>query len=126
MTSDDDDDILALASAGFLDEAHEMLRQFEQALLAMEHDPGDAEATNTAFRAAHTIKGGAGLFGHEAIVEFTHEVEGLLDDLRAGKLALNDEVMALLLQGRDQIGALVEAVSGEAAPQMAERSAALG
>lgn len=37
----------------------------------MEQDPGDAEAVNSAFRAAHTIKGGAGLFGFRAVVGFT-------------------------------------------------------
>ena len=58
-----DDEILAAAREGFLDEAKDMLRQFEEALLTMEQDPGDAEAVNCAFRAAHTIKGTAGLFG---------------------------------------------------------------
>ena len=51
-----DDEILAIAREGFLDEARDMLRQFEQALLAMEQDPGDAEAMNSAFRAAYTVK----------------------------------------------------------------------
>jgi two-component system chemotaxis sensor kinase CheA len=121
-----DDDILAAAGEGFLDEAGDMLRQFEQALLAMEADPGNAEATNTAFRAAHTIKGGAGLFGHEAVVAFTHEVESLLDDLRSGKLALDEAAMGLLLQGRDQIELLLGEIGREADAAVAQRSAALG
>lgn len=106
----DDDDIIAAAREGFLEEAQDNLRQFEQGLLAMEQDPGDAEAVNSAFRAAHTIKGGAGLFGFQAVVGFTHEVESVLDRMRDGLLAVTEPGMALLLQGRDQMERLVHAV----------------
>ena len=105
-----DDEILAVAREGFLDEAKDMLRQFEEALLAMEQDPGDAEAVNSAFRAAHTIKGTAGLFGFDAVVAFTHEVESVLECMRSGQLPLSEEGMALLLQGRDQMERLLAEV----------------
>ena len=82
----DDDDIIAAAREGFLEEAQDNLRQFEQGLLAMEQDPGDAEAVNSAFRAAHTIKGGAGLFGFQAVVGFT-----LSRSRGADELALADQ-----------------------------------
>jgi two-component system chemotaxis sensor kinase CheA len=122
----DDEEILAQAREGFLDEARELLQQFEQALLAMEQDPADAEATNTAFRAAHTIKGTAGLFGFEAVVAFTHEVESLLEDLRSAVLALSDDAMGLLLQGRDQIERLLADIdSAEPDAVLAARSTAL-
>ena len=122
-----DDDILAIARAGFLDEAREMLGQFEESLLAMEQDPRDGEAMNRAFRAAHTIKGTAGLFGYDAVVGFTHEVESLLDAMREGQLALDEPAMGLLLQGRDQIERLLDEVSrGEADAGTAAASAHLG
>jgi two-component system chemotaxis sensor kinase CheA len=89
-----DDDILAAAREGFLEEARDTLVQFEQALLAVEDDPADAEALNSAFRAAHTLKGGAGLFGYDAVVLFTHEVESVLDLMREGRLPLTPEGMA--------------------------------
>jgi two-component system chemotaxis sensor kinase CheA len=108
--SSQDDDILASAREGFLDEARDMLRQFEQALLTMEEDPADLEAVNSAFRAAHTIKGTAGLFGYESVVSFTHEVESALEGMRSGTLAITDEAMALLLQGRDRMGELLDDV----------------
>ncbi|MEY2843740.1 MAG: hypothetical protein RI920_1777, partial [Pseudomonadota bacterium] len=76
-TQDQDDDILAAAREGFLDEARDMLRQFEEGLLGLESDPDDAEVLNSVFRAAHTIKGTAGLFGCERVVAFTHDVETL-------------------------------------------------
>ena len=89
MTSDDDAEVIAAARAGFLDEAADMLQQFEAALLVMESDPGNAENLNAAFRAAHTIKGTAGLFGCDAVVSFTHEVETLMEALRSGDLAVS-------------------------------------
>ena len=122
-----DDDILAIAREGFLDEARDMLRQFEQALLAMEQDPRDAEAVNSAFRAAHTVKGTAGLFGFDAVVGFTHEVESLLESMRSGELALTDEAMALLLQGRDQMERLLAEIGLETQDaDVAQTSVTLG
>ncbi|MBU6261265.1 MAG: Hpt domain-containing protein, partial [Burkholderiales bacterium] len=115
MTHHDDAEIIAAARVGFLDEAADMLQQFEQALLVMETAPDDAENLNAAFRAAHTIKGTAGLFGCDAVVAFTHEVETLLESLRSGELAVNDDIAAALLDGRDQMGALIDEVrSGQA------------
>ena len=71
MNAQDDDEIIAAARSGFLDEARQMLAQFEQSLLVLENDPSDTESLNAAFRAAHTIKGSAGLFGFDAVVAFT-------------------------------------------------------
>jgi len=122
-----DDDILAAAREGFLDEARDMLRQFEQGLLAMEQDPDDTEAMNSAFRAAHTVKGTAGLFGYDAVVGFTHEVESLLESMRSGDVPRTDEAMALLLQGRDQMERLLDEVGqGSADPEVARTSEILG
>jgi two-component system chemotaxis sensor kinase CheA len=127
MSTHDDAEIIAAARAGFLDEATDMLQLFEQALLVMESAPDDAENLNAAFRAAHTIKGGAGLFGYDAVVGFTHEVETLLDALRAGEMALDEAGTAALLAGRDQIAALLAEVrTGESDPAVAARSLALG
>ncbi len=122
-----DADIIAAARAGFLDEATDMLHQFEQALLVMETAPDDSENLNAAFRAAHTIKGTAGLFGCEAVVAFTHEVETLMEALRSGELAVSEDITAALLLGRDQMGALLAEVrDGTQDPAVQERSAALG
>lgn len=123
----DDEEILAVARAGFLDEASDMLRQFEQALLVMEESPDDAENLNAAFRAAHTIKGTAGLFGFDAVVHFTHEAETLLEALRSGELRADEHITALLLRSRDQIERLLNEVrSGQQDPQVAADSDQLG
>jgi len=127
MHRDDDAEIIAAARVGFLDEAADMLQQFEEALLVMETSPDDSENLNAAFRAAHTIKGTAGLFGCEAVVLFTHEVETLLEGLRSGKLAVTEDISAALLEGSDQMGALLEEVrTGEQSPAVQARSAVLG
>ena len=127
MHRDDDAEIIAAARVGFLDEATDMLLQFEQALLVMESTPDDAETLNTAFRAAHTIKGTAGLFGCDAVVVFTHEVESLLEGLRSGQLAVTEDISAGLLEGLDQMAALLDEVrTGAASPAVQARSQALG
>jgi two-component system, chemotaxis family, sensor kinase CheA len=122
-----DDDIIAAAREGFLEEARDMLAQFEQALLAIEAEPDDSEALNSGFRAAHTIKGTAGLFGFEAVVAFTHEVESVLEDMRAGTLPISAEGMALLLQGRDQMDRLIAEIDQDQGdPDVAAQSERLG
>ncbi|MDO9238369.1 MAG: chemotaxis protein CheA [Aquabacterium sp.] len=121
-----DDEILASARVGFIDEARDMLRQFEEALLALDDDPDDTETLNSAFRAAHTIKGTAGLFGCDRVVTFTHDVETLMEAVRSGQYKLNDEAIALLLQSRDQMEALladVESTTGD--PELKSASQAL-
>ena len=52
----------------FIAEGRELLEQMEEALLRVEQSPRDADTINAIFRAAHTIKGSAGLFGFEAVV----------------------------------------------------------
>lgn len=127
MSTDDDLEILKAAREGFLDEARDMLQQFEQSLLQLESDPGDVETLNAAFRAAHTIKGTAGIFGCHAVVAFTHHVETLMEDLRSGRVALQESISAALLDSLDQMSALLEEVrTGEERPEVARRSEELG
>ncbi|MFO1217839.1 MAG: chemotaxis protein CheA [Burkholderiaceae bacterium] len=122
-----DDDIIAAAREGFLEEARDNLHLFERSLLAMEQEGADGDAVHGAFRAAHTIKGTAGLFGYAGIVGFTHEVESVLDAMRESRLGGSDEAMALLLASRDQIERLLDAIAGGASDaEVDEVSASLG
>ncbi|MEW5905118.1 MAG: Hpt domain-containing protein, partial [Pseudomonadota bacterium] len=98
----------------YIIESRELLEQMEDALLRIEQAQDDPEVINAIFRAAHTIKGSAGLFGLEYIVAFTHVAESVLDRMRSGLLGIEDELVALLLASRDHIGTLVEhAAQGE-------------
>jgi two-component system chemotaxis sensor kinase CheA len=107
QSSSDDDEIIAAARVGFLDEAGQMLQQFEDALLVLEGDPHDGEYLNAAFRAAHTIKGTAGLFSCDAVVAFTHEVETVMEAMRCKQIAVDETAIAVLLRSRDQMERLL-------------------
>ena len=94
----------------FLVESRELLENMESSLLQTEHQAADAETINAIFRAAHTIKGSAGLFGLDDIVKFTHVVESVLDKVRNGELSLDSDLASLFLESCDQINALVDGV----------------
>ncbi|WP_024696605.1 chemotaxis protein CheA [Pseudomonas avellanae] len=116
------------AQQTFIVEARELLQAMEQSLLQLENDPGDQDAIGAIFRAAHTIKGSAGLFGLTPIVSFTHIVEDVLDRLREGSVAVDAGLIAVLLKSGDHMLELIEVVAsrGEALQPVAlEREAAL-
>ena len=89
----------------FFAEARDMLVQIEDTLLALESDPSDRENVNALFRAAHTIKGSAGLFGLDRVVAFTHQVESVLDKVRNGELVVDLAMSDVLLKSTDVISA---------------------
>ena len=95
----------------FIVEAHELLQAMEQSLLQLESEPGDQDAIGAIFRAAHTIKGSAGLFGLAPIVGFTHIVEDVLDRLRDGSVAVDAALIALLLKCGDHMLELIDVVA---------------
>lgn len=92
----------------FFAEAEELLASMESALLRMDDGEASNEVINEVFRAAHTIKGSAGLFGLDAIVSFTHKVENLLDLARDEKIAITSDLLSILLPCRDHIAQLVD------------------
>jgi two-component system, chemotaxis family, sensor kinase CheA len=92
----------------FFAESRELLQQMEDLLLRLEDAPDDQEAINAMFRAAHTIKGSAGLFGLDQVVSFTHTVENLLDKVRDGDVDITSDLVAELLLCRDHMGMLVD------------------
>ncbi len=93
----------------FIEESAELLQQMEDALLRLESEPDNQEIIDAMFRAAHTIKGSAGLFALDEIVAFTHVVESVLDRVRDHALSITSELIAVLLPCRDHIGVLVNA-----------------
>jgi two-component system chemotaxis sensor kinase CheA len=103
---------LEAARAAFYEETDELLAAMDAALLAVESASGDArdEHINAMFRAAHTIKGSAGLFDYREIVTFTHLLESVLDKVRDGKLPLSPRLIQLMFVSRDHIAELVDAV----------------
>ncbi|WAJ37141.1 chemotaxis protein CheA [Pseudomonas sp. GOM7] len=91
----------------FIAESRELLEQMEEALLQLESAPDDADIINAIFRAAHTIKGSAGLFGFDLIVAFTHIAESVLDRVRNAELQFDETLTALFLETGDHLGQLI-------------------
>lgn len=103
------------AQQTFIVEARELLQDMEASLLRLESQPEDSDTLGAIFRAAHTIKGSAGLFGLAPIVHFTHIVEDVLDRLRDGAVRVDGALVALLLQSADHMLELVEVVASQGA-----------
>ncbi len=94
----------------FIVEARELLEDMEGALLRVADEEDPKESIAAIFRAAHTIKGSAGLFGLDAVVTFTHVVESVLDDVRDGTIALDESLIELMLACGDYIGRMITTV----------------
>ena len=102
----------------FFVEAAEHLDAMEAALLQLDGAHDDRELLNTIFRAAHTIKGGSGTFGMQAVAQFTHVVENLLDRLREGGLAVTEHLIELLFSSLDIMQGLIASErDGSATPE---------
>ncbi len=107
----------------FIVESRELLQQMEEALLDLEGKPNDPENINAIFRAAHTIKGSAGLFGLDHIVAFTHVAESVLDRVRNQEIVLDEALGALLLHVGDHLGQLIECLARREQPDAAMNAA---
>jgi two-component system, chemotaxis family, sensor kinase CheA len=92
----------------FIAESRELLRAMETALLQLEKAPQDAELINAVFRAAHTIKGSSGAINFEAVVEFTHAMESVLQLIRCGDITIDGPLVALLLKCGDYLSSLLD------------------
>ena len=112
---DSDEAFISSAMPAFISEASEQTQAIENLLLELEQQPGDRELLDSLFRCAHTVKGSAGIFGLNRVVEFTHHVETLLDRMREGEVVLTPEINTLLLQCNDQIKFLVETATDASA-----------
>ncbi len=93
----------------FYEESFEGLAVMEQGLLGLDPDAVDGETINAIFRAAHSIKGGAGTFGLNEVSEFTHTMETLLDQIRDGARGVTTSSINVLLRATDCIQHLLKA-----------------
>ena len=101
----------------FFDEADELLTNMEQQLLNLDLDQPDPDVLNGIFRAAHSIKGGAGTFGcFEELAKTTHLLENLLDLIRHGEMPLRQDMIDLFLETKDVLTDQVAAYRGSGKP----------
>ncbi len=98
----------------FIVECRELLAAMEDALLAQEDQVESAESINAIFRAVHTIKGSAGLFGLDAIVHFSHTVESVMDRVRSGQVKMTPELTGLFLECHDHLVRMIGGIHGDA------------
>jgi two-component system chemotaxis sensor kinase CheA len=85
----------------FFQECDEQLADLEAGLLALQRGTSDSDTVNAVFRAVHSMKGGAGAFGMDALVRFAHVFETLMDELRSGRRACDENIVKTLLRAAD-------------------------
>jgi two-component system chemotaxis sensor kinase CheA len=91
----------------FFDESNEGLEAIEVGLSEMRESTGTEDTVNAVFRGIHSIKGGAGVFGFDSLVDFSHVFETVLDAIRKGDLAVTPVVVEVLLKANDTLSDLV-------------------
>ncbi|WP_116474202.1 chemotaxis protein CheA [Zobellella maritima] len=107
----------------FFEEAGELLEEMERHLLALDVEAPGGEQLNAIFRAAHSIKGGAGTFGFDALQASTHLLENLLDAGRRGELTLRRDIVDTFLETKDMLQDQLDAYrqGGEPDPDAYQR-----
>ncbi|CAO5674665.1 MAG: Chemotaxis protein CheA [Holosporales bacterium] len=91
----------------FFEECQDLLATAEGHLSALKNDCYTMDDIHAIFRCVHSIKGGAGSFGLDALVEYAHVLETFLDHLRNEKLSLTPEIASLLLRANDTLSDFV-------------------
>ncbi|MGQ7249167.1 chemotaxis protein CheA [Halomonas sp. V046] len=103
----------------FFEEAAELLADMERHLLELDLAAPDPEQLAAIFRAAHSIKGGAGTFGFEVLQRTTHLFENLLDHTRRGELTLRPDIVDTFLETKDMLHDQLEAYRNSEQPDQA-------
>ncbi|MBI3399156.1 MAG: chemotaxis protein CheA [Deltaproteobacteria bacterium] len=95
----------------FLAEVEDILRELSSSLPKLGEGVGagkvEPSILNSIFRAAHTLKGISGMFGFAEMQMLTHEMEGMLDSLRMGRLSVNSEIINALFEAVDLLNEMV-------------------
>jgi two-component system chemotaxis sensor kinase CheA len=100
----------------FIAEAEELLQESQNLILEIQDTSStgiNPDSINALFRAMHTLKGVSGLFGLQGITRLSHALETLMDDVRLGKIAVDNAVIAFLFRNLDILRTLVDAVSND-------------
>jgi two-component system chemotaxis sensor kinase CheA len=118
-------DAFEAIKATFFQECDELLADLEAKLLVLESGQTDTETINAVFRAVHSVKGGAGAFGLEALVRFAHVFETLMDELRAGRKVCDEITVRTLLRASDVLADHIAAAQGRSPEVDEARSAGL-
>lgn len=91
----------------FIEEATDLINNLEESLLTLEKKPNDKELIAAVFRIMHSLKGGGGMFGFEAISNFTHNLETIYDEVRNDNLNLTEELLSITFSSVDHLRSLL-------------------
>jgi len=94
----------------FRAEADDQLQILEEGLVQLEREPSNATLVQALFRAAHTLKGSAGMIGHKRMVKLTHALETVLDGIRKENLQASPDVIDVMLGSLDSLHVLLDEV----------------
>ena len=97
----------------FFEECFESLAEMEQALLRLDLSGNDLDTINSIFRGAHSIKGASATFGITGIANYTHVMETLLDDMRAGRRCVTQKDVDVLLSSIDELREMLSVLTAK-------------
>ncbi len=118
-------DDIELFKQTFFQECADLLGGLETQLTTLQSGSKDVELLHEAFRAIHSIKGGAGAFGFRRLIDFAHTMETVFDLMRDGRVPLSDDLLAAAIRASDILSDLVKAAeAGDELPEGFENSAA--
>ncbi|MFW9875240.1 MAG: Hpt domain-containing protein, partial [Candidatus Thorarchaeota archaeon] len=84
-----------------------------EALLTLESEHDNLEVINEAFRLVHTVKGTAKILNINSIGELAHVTEDLLDNIKAKKMAVNQDMIDILFESTDNLTKMVTELASE-------------
>jgi two-component system chemotaxis sensor kinase CheA len=117
------------AAREFLAEADEIVEQLFGGFSRIDEQRRSGRVNpallNEVFRAAHSLKGLAGMFGLEAVTRLAHEMESVLDAVRLGRRQIDNDLMRLLYRVSDTFRGLLQTVRAGNEPALSDVEAVL-
>lgn len=101
------DSIIQKFKNKFIEEAQQLLNNYESDLLELERAPGDTKLIESAFRNMHTLKGTSGMYGFEYVAELTHLLESIFQSVRDKKIEFNKELFDITFSVIDHLRKLL-------------------
>ena len=96
----------------FLAESKDQLETLEGGLVRLEQEGENPEVVQELFRAAHTLKGSAGMIDHQPMVGLTHALENALDDVRKHMIVVSPQLIDLCLDAADGVWLMLDEIAG--------------
>jgi two-component system chemotaxis sensor kinase CheA len=100
----------------FAQEAEVRLAELGRLLLRLEQNADDETLVGSVFRELHTLKGSAAVAGLDEVSRMAHDLEEVVEEVRAGRRPVTAELVDTLLRGADQLGAAISGSPGDEQP----------